>query len=142
MSPWVPCSVLTLRQDIHCMKMVFDEQNVSGLLLVLMQQLLWHSEFSSQRNPFGCEGTGDQRSLLPGTPFPSTTPENSLLSPSQGAHFLELIQEQVQVGLEGVPCRFLFLPRCSPGLQSPSSRAHIPKTRSGRCRISVGSSCW
>lgn len=83
-----PCSVLTLRQDIHCMKMVFDEQNLSGLLLVLMQQLLWHSVFSSQRNPFGCEGTGEPRSLLPGTPSPSNHPENSLLSPSPGAHFL------------------------------------------------------
>lgn len=88
MGPWFPCPKLTLRQDTHCKKMDFAEQNLSGLLLVLMQQLLWHSAFSSQRYPFGCEGSGDQHSLLPGIPFPSTSPGNFLLSPSPGAHFL------------------------------------------------------
>lgn len=84
MGPWFPCSMLTLRQDTHCKKMDFAEQNLSGLLLVLMQQLLWHSAFSSQRYPFGCEGSGDQHSLLPGIPFPSTSPGNFLSLPPQG----------------------------------------------------------
>lgn len=35
-----PCSMLTLRQDTHCKKMDFAEQNLLGLSLVLMQQLL------------------------------------------------------------------------------------------------------
>lgn len=109
MVPWFPCSMLTLRQVTHCKKMVFAEQNLSRLLLVLTQHLLWHSVLTSQGYPFGCEGAGDF--LLPGTPFPSTTPGNSLLSPSQGARFLYLIQKQVGVGLEDVLCQFLSLPR-------------------------------
>lgn len=100
--------MLTLRQVTHCKKMVFAEQNLSRLLPVLTQHLLWHSVFTSQGYPFGCEGAGDF--LLPGTPFPSTTPGNSLLSPSQGAHFFYLIQKQVGVGLD-VLCRFLSLPQ-------------------------------
>lgn len=68
MGPWVPCSMLTLRQVTHCKKIVFAEQNLSRLLLVLTQHLLWHSEFTSQAYPFGCEGAGNF--LLPGLPFP------------------------------------------------------------------------
>lgn len=108
MAPWSLCSMLTLRQDIHCMKMVFAEQNVSGLLLVLMQQLLWHCVFSSQRNPFGCEGAGDQHSLLPGITFPLPPWE---LPSSQGPISSSSTRSRGG-GLEGVPCGFISLPGC------------------------------